>query len=386
MIRSRRGARVALLAVVSLGAASLLTAGAMADSQRGVVSTDGVATAKALVAKARAPQLWKQPGPAFDATKAKGKTVFYISLSLSIPFQQNILKGVQDAMAATGNKTVAFDGKAQVSEYARGIEQAISQKADAIIIAGISSTQLAAPINDAGKAGIPVITEQTHDPGPPAANEPKAVKAEATHCFSCAGRLMADYLTADSGGKAKAMVIWSSDISFIGEPQLAGIKSEAAKLCPKCELLIKDVRVANWATGIPTLVQSIVRSDPKVNYIMPLYDGMALFVVPAIHQANGQNRVKVITFNATPGVMEFVKRKDVVVADVGSAAQSQGWGIADDVLRVWTGHAPAKDIFVPERTFDSQNIGQIDLKAQESSWYGDPAWKSKYLALWGVKK
>src|SRR5579883_64098 len=174
------------MAAIAVGAgAGLVGAAAFAADNGTVRSFDGVATAKALVRKEEAPQEWKKPGPAFDASKAKGKTVWYISLSLSIPFQQNILKGVQDAMAATGNKVVAFDGKGQVSEYARGIEQAVSQKADAIIIAGISSTQLAAPINDAGKAGIPVITEQTHDPGPPLPDEPKAVKGEATHCFSC---------------------------------------------------------------------------------------------------------------------------------------------------------------------------------------------------------
>jgi ribose transport system substrate-binding protein len=348
-------------------------------------ASDGVGTAKRLVAQAMAGPGWKAPGPAFDGARAKGKTVFYISILASLPIEGNIFKGLTQATQAVGAKLVTFDGKSQASEFARGIEQAISQKAGVIVLGGVPGPLVAAPLADAKKAGIPVITARTQDVGPPIKKDPSAVVGEVTHCFVCAGRMIGDETIADSNGKAHAVLLTSSNVGLISDAETNGIKAEMKRLCPQCKLTIVDFPTNVWNT-LGTRIVPILRQDPSINYILPLYDNMVVYLLPAVHAANLQNRVRIVSFNGTPAIMNFLKNKDVVVADVGDANIWQGWAIADAAFRVLAGLKPPLDAHIPERLFTAANINTINLKGDESSWYGGGNWRARYLKLWRVTK
>jgi hypothetical protein len=83
-------------------------------------------------------------------------------------------------------------------------------------------------------------------------------------------------------------------------------------------------------------------------------------------------------------VIDYLAHHDVVAADVGVANVRGAWANADPVLRVWAGVPRTNNIHSPERLFDSHNIGSVDLKAQESTWYGKVDYVAKYKKLWGV--
>lgn len=360
------------------------SSGGTADQQGAAA---GVREARELVAKFEAPVPFEAPGPAFDASEASGKTVAIVALGLTIPFTINIANGIEDGLAAAGVDAIKYDGKFQVTEQTRAFQQAIARDVDAIVFIAIAPSLLSAQIADAKQAGIPVISQGVDDPGVrvPGEEEGSGVVATATHCYSCAGRMMADAAIADSNGKANIVAIWSSDIPDTGKFELDGIEEELDKRCPDCEFKTHDVPFAKW-DSLTTGVQSIMREDPSVDYFLPLYDGMALFVVPGIHAARAEDKVKVVSFNATPAVMKFMAQGDVVVADVGSAQVRQGWATADQILRVLTDTDPVDDIKVPLRLFTESNIDSIDLDAQESTWYSDDDWKSEYEQLWGLSE
>jgi ribose transport system substrate-binding protein len=130
--------------------------------------------------------------------------------------------------------------------------------------------------------------------------------------------------------------------------------------------------------------QQILRANPDMEYLVPVFDGMAFFVVPGVTAAGKSDQVKIVTFNATAAVMENLAKGNVVACEVGDATLWEGWGFADQSFRVMLKKTPLADIEVPERLFDSTNIDSIDLKAQESTWYSDTDFKAAYKEHWGL--
>lgn len=343
----------------------------------------GVDEARSSVAKwEKAPSEFEAPGPEFDATAARGRTVWAV-LILSIPFAQINAAGYEEALTAAGIELVKFDGKASVQQTSRGIQQAIAQRADLLLVQTLPATLFASDFARATQSGIPVVMVENQDPGPRNPDEPDAVAAGADQCHQCVGEIQADFTIADSGGEGKAVVVWSADIPGIGQPQLDGITSEFKRLAPDFDVDVKDVPIARWESGLPTLTQSLVR-DPSVKYLLPLYDGMVLHMLPAVHAAGAQDRVKIVTFNATPSVLESLKEGDVVAANIGANPEQFGWAWADQTLRLLSDIEPVADIKLPIRLFTENNIDTIDLDAPQQTWYGDTGFKDDYKKLWGV--
>jgi ribose transport system substrate-binding protein len=363
----------ALLAVVSLAGVGSVAARTTSHAQR----RDSVAQAKQLIAKAKRPVKFVAPGPSFNAAQAKGKSVYYIAQALNLEFTRSVTGGIVAGLKSAGVKVTTVDDKANISETARLIHQGIALHPAAIIIAERSDL-LRAPLRAAQKAGIPVVTQFEYDPrSPPASERALGVKAQVTFCYSCAGKLIADYAVANSNAKVNSVTYWSPD-DGVGKFEIGGIKNELARLCSSCTSKFKDVLIAQWATQIPTLTQSDLR-DHSVNYLLPVYDGMTLFMLPAIHAANAQKRVKIVSFNADKSAMNSMAHHDVIIADVGSPLKWFGYAVADETLRVITGHPAIANERVPLRVFDNSNLP--NLKKDESTWYG-ANFQAGYKRLW----
>jgi ribose transport system substrate-binding protein len=378
-----RTKRVAALAVVG-GLVAALGLAASSSATTRLSPAAGIAEAKKLIKVYEQPPKWAPPGKPFDASKAKGKSIWYVSLSLSIPFEKYMLQGIQQGAASVGAKGVGFDGKFSAAEGARGIEQAIQSKASVIMVGGFEPALVGPALADAKKAGIPVIMANVQDPGPPRKDYPPAVKGFATHSFSWPGKAEADFITVDSNGKANVLFMSTSDIPNITTPEKEAFLNELKRVCPGCKAQVMNVPSAQW-NQLTTKTASFIRANPDVDYIVPDFDGMVIFALPGVHSAGAQDKVKIVSFNATPSVMKALKNKDVVVAETGGPNLLQGWAFADQALRVAAGSPPLPDIGVKDRLFTASNIGSIDLGAQESTWYGNTDYVNAYKKLWGVK-
>jgi ribose transport system substrate-binding protein len=372
-----------LVGLVAIAAALFVAATSSASSR--LSPEQGIAEAKRLVTVYEQPPKWAPPGKPFDASKAKGKSIWYVSLGLSIPFEQYMLQGIKQGAALVGAKGVGFDGKFSATEYSRGIEQAIRAKASVILVGGIEPSLVGPALADAQRAGIPVIMANTQDPGPPRKDYPPAVKGIATHSFSWPGKTEADFITVDSKGKANIVFMSTSDIPHITVPMKDAFINELKRVCPGCKVKVMNVPSSQWSS-LQTKTASLIRANPKVDYIVPDFDGMVIFALPGVHSAGAQNRVKIVSFNATPSVMKALKSGDVVVAETGGPNLLQGWAFADQALRVAAGYPPLKDIGIKDRLFTKDNIDSIDLSAQESTWYGKIDYVGAYKKLWGLKK
>lgn len=388
--KRRRGWLVVLLATIS--AMAFVATGCGGDSDdssssgsggdKSAAETSSSSPAAVAVKKAQEPVAWEPPGPAIDVASLKGKDVWYVDYDLSIPFEQLLHQGLKEGLSAAGVNLTTVDGKSQVTEFNRGIENAVAQKADAILLGGFPIDLVKPSLEKAKAAGIPVIDTHSGDPGPVPAEAADLVAAQAAHSYSSPGALMADWIAVDSDGSGDIALIVSNELRTSNLVSDA-FNKELTSVCPDCNVKEFNVPVSNW-DGIQTEVQSILRANPDITYVAPVFDGMALFAVPGIVTAGRADDVKVVSFNASPAVMEMLKKGEVVKADVGSATVLQGWGYADQTYRVLLDEEPLDDIEVPERLFTEANINDIDLKGLESTWYTDVNWEDAYKQLWGL--
>jgi hypothetical protein len=73
-----------------------------------------------------------------------------------------------------------------------------------------------------------------------------------------------------------------------------------------------------------------------------------------------------------------------LAADVGGPNQWYGVALADQTLRILAGQPAVANENVPLRLFTRDNVGSINPKKDESTWYGSVNPITVYHKLWGL--
>jgi ribose transport system substrate-binding protein len=382
--RSRANLAMAGVALLLAGCGSVSASSSPSTGSAGAPATGGVAQAKRLVAQAERPINVVPPGGAFSTAQARGKSIWFVSVNLTIPFEQYIFKGLSAAARAVGAKAIPFNANGSAAEETRGIEEAVQAHANVIFAEAFSPDVAAPALAQAKAAHIPVVTSDFQDPGRMLPGYPPAVTAVASHSFSVPGKLLADTLVADSNGAANAIFLTTPDVGLANTLEVRAFSSEYRRLCPKCKVRFVAVPTAQWSS-LTTKTSELITANPGVNYLVPGFDGMVTFMIPGVTSAGALNRVHIISFNATPSVMEALKHHDGVVADIGGPNLLQGWAFGDQAIRLLSGDKPLLDLGIEDRLFDATNINTINLRAEESTWYTRSDYAGIYRRLWGVR-
>jgi ribose transport system substrate-binding protein len=371
---------------VRAGIGAVLCAAAVAGcghhgggSAAGVDMSKGAMAARAQLDRDRSIPRFRAPGPAFDARRAlRGKRLFEIPITSEVPFVAAVEQGMKQAAGEVGARLVVFPNQGKPSQWAQGIRTAIAQRAAAILLLAQDPRLVGPQIDQAKRAGIPVIVLRT-------TGEDQRCGA-GTACipgpFEKAGRLEADFAIADSGGDADAIVVTSKDAPSTG-PLVNGLKDEFGRRCPGCKLHFVDVPIPEWATRLRTEVQSALIRNPNADYLLPIYDSMSQFAVPAINAAHRAGRVKISTFNGTPFVLRTLQDKEVVAMDAGEGLAWIGWASMDQAFRAVAHERPVATENTPLRVFDRGNVDAAGHPPAFDRGYGN-AYVKGYSKLWGV--
>jgi ribose transport system substrate-binding protein len=378
--RTRRAAALTIAAVALASCGSDDESGSAAPAQGAAKA--GVEHAKAQISKYRAVPAFEPPGPAFDAKQAAaGKTLLSIPASSSIPFVQTIQDGMKEISGQVGMKFIDWPNQGKPVQWVQGMNQALDRKANVInLLAGINPGALGPQIAKAEQGGASVIASHLYDVNQPATNGADSVSIY----YEQAGRLLADWVIAKTNGDANVLAVTINEVVST-KPMMTGINDEFAEHCGSgCKVSTVNAAIADVATRIQPQVQSALVKDPKINYVIALYDSAeAPFVVAGIRQAGAKGRVKVVTFNGTPSVLKMVKSGDVEM-DVGESLDWISYGVMDQVMRLASGMEPVKDPKLPIRIFDKDNVDETGDPPTDSQGYGD-AYRDGYLKLWGLK-
>jgi ribose transport system substrate-binding protein len=208
----------------------------------------------------------------------------------------------------------------------------------------------------------------------------KDLDAEIPFKYAEVGRLLADWVIMKTGGKANVLLL-GADNSPNTFPLKDAFNDEIAKHCTNdCKVKYVSVPTPNWATQLQPEVQAAAVADPSINYVVPMYDGMASPVVAALRQTRNTERMPIATFNGSPSVLDMV-RDGTVAMDIGEPAQWVGRAVLDADMRVVAGLPAPKELQVPLRIFDSSNVAEAGTPATIDKGYGDAA-EAGFAKVW----
>jgi ribose transport system substrate-binding protein len=374
-------ASAALLAAGCGGSDSGASTSTAADSGAAAAASAGVAAAQKEVDAFRGVPEFKAPGEPFDARKAvAGKTLMSIPSSSSIPFVQTLQNGVKQIAGDVGMKFLDWPNQGQPVQWVQGMNAGLSRNVSAFnLMAGNNPASLGPQVAKAKAAKIPVIASHLYGVGDTPAAGVDTVSAP----YEQAGRLLADWIVAKTGGKADTLVVKIDEVVST-KPMMKGINDVFTKACGSdCPVSTINVAIADVASKITPQVQAALVKDPKINYIVGLYDSAeAPFIVSAVKQANAGSRVKVVTFNGTPSVLKLVKSGDVEM-DVSENLDWVSYAVADQAMRLIGGLPPVKDPQLPLRIYDKDNVDEAGTDPDTAEGFGN-SFKAGYRKLWGL--
>jgi ribose transport system substrate-binding protein len=343
-----------------------------------------VAQAKAFVGKYLVAPPWRGPTtPIKNISSLKGKLVVCVDSNFAVPFLKQLCDDTAAAFKLMGMRVLEIDGKGATSNYNAGVRTAIAQHAAGIALVAIGSTVLGPALTAAKAAGIPVVTAANDPQG---IAEPSTIGANISIIYKLVGQLQAAWAVANTNGVVDARGFYGgafpSDVA-----QALGQKSELAALCPSCKLTQESVLISNFPTTVPPIVETDVRSDPKLNWFLPTFDALNLYIVPAVIAAGAAKRVQSSSHNAIAANLDYVLKGQVETAEIGENTNWWGYATADDLARLML-HQPAiTDEHVPERVFTQANLkalGGAKVVNNQDALFGVP-YQGKYKALWGLR-
>lgn len=340
-----------------------------------------LAEAKALVDKHLQVPQFEATMPAFDASCANGKKLLSIPVSSTIPFVQGVEVALEETGKQLGMTVMHWKNQGNPTQWVQGVEYAISNKFDAIdLFGGIIPSSIGPQVKAARDAGIKIFGasySDTTQEGDPLADVTLAQP------YSKAGEIIGAWIAAKTEGKANVLIIGSDDIQQ-SQPFAEAIGAALDKMCAGgCSHKYVNVNIPDWATKIQSTVQSALLADPTISYVVPLYDSMSQFVLPALAITGKKDDVKIATFNGTPEVLDMVRNGDVEM-DVGESLSWMARSMLDGYMRGMCGMDGGKELNVPLRIFAKDNATEAGVPAAFNQGYGDSD-VAGYNALWGVK-
>lgn len=362
--------------VSALGAALALSSTLLMGGGASALAASAYTGAVTAVHAAEKPIQLTLPKTKVDMAKNRGKKIWYVAPDMEIPFIAQIAGGVQAAAKAAGMTAIVCDGKGNVSTFNQCVSEAVSQKVSGIILQGINPALVSAPLKQAVKDHIPVIDSLNGDPSQPLTN---GVLAHVTVNYTLGGKLMADYVAAASKGKGQ-VIIFTSSIYTIYQNMVKGFEQELKLRCPKCKVdAVENVQPTQVSTEMGTITSTAITRYPGAHYLVPFYDALVSFMIPAIQQV-GSHAV-IISHDGVTTNLDLIRKGDVQVADVSNPpTPSMGWAEVDELGRLMTGQ-PAVFEDLPQQIFVKANVGTND----NNLFPGYANYQAKYEALWGVK-
>jgi ribose transport system substrate-binding protein len=349
-----------------------------------------VAYAQARLAQVSGPVTnFPPPGPPLkNVASLRGKTVYYVPVTLEDPEFAIVAGALKTAFSKVGINLVPCSAQANPSGISACMGRVVAAKAAGVITDSIPFVEAANAFEKVEAAKIPIMLTDQLVPPPGVPGSVKGLGDRKLGYILGNGTvplgLIADWVIADSGGKANVLISEFVDSPSTIQYVQQGAVPEFQKHCPGCKVAFSKVQNANFNL-IPSQTSASLLSNPSTNYVIPEFDAAIQPVYGGVQHSGFASKVKGASTSAILGGLQMIKAKQFMAADVGTNFPYQAWADADNVMRQMLG-MPVVAEHIPMRLFTAQNINSIQLTpaAQSSgAWYGTNGYQTMFSKLWG---
>ncbi|MBV9715978.1 MAG: substrate-binding domain-containing protein [Solirubrobacterales bacterium] len=395
-ISSKRRRAIAVLAISAILALAVAACGSSSSGgSSGASGSGGGSSSGSFMSSAQISQLqavvnqaeqvppFTNPGPPFDAKKAAGKKVMAIPTASQLPVCEQIAHDVVSIGQMVGMTGKVFDNSGGPSGWIPGIQQAISQHYNAIVLlCGIDPNLIKPQLQAAKSAGIAVVDSGLFDSTVNHGSVSPLVTSQTNIPNYLSIKQAADYMLLQN--KAKPFDIFeiqSNDLPA-GIVMDKALRTEVNTYCPKCVIRSTDIPVPNWGQQVQPAVSSALQADPNAKVVFPIFDGEVPPASAAV-RASGKDVTLFGDYGGTPAYINQMGAGTLPMGeDVGPTHLWRAYATMDEVLRILSGNqplSPDKD-GDPSRLFTKQNFKDVN---GPNGGFGT-AFVTGYQKLWGV--
>lgn len=315
----------------------------------------------------------KVPKPAEDETFDPGTgTAQIVSCSQAAGGCRSFSALITTALEDMGwTVPPTYDGAFDPAKEAAGINKAVQEKADAIILVSVEYEVVKAAVDNANAAGIPIVCFNCISEG-------YADITDVGQLGTPQGESIAWFIVANTGGTAN--VVGFEDTAYnVVVNRFKGIEGVFDQ-CPECSFKKEQISGTALAEPGPPQWTAALAEDPELDFGIPPYDAFVESMSTTAKQHGGT--VMVSGNDGYPEVLEKMVLPDSNIPDnYVSAIPYSAYVTADIVGR------KAADVPVWEGTGDIPALLVEDESAAEylPSGYYEPGfdYKAYFHKLWG---
>jgi ABC-type sugar transport system substrate-binding protein len=373
----------------SSSSSSAATSASPAASTSPATSTGSSSSASGGLAEAQAAvKQFSQPptladlklGPPLPKAPPKGKVVDWLGSPIGVGVEQGkavakaaqVLGWTYKSIPETGEGPTAFTGAWSV----------VLQNPPSGVIEqdGADLSFIKSSVDQATAKGIAYASGSFMSP----VNSSTLADAAGPVAFTERGQLMADWITADSDGKADTVFFSDNQYPLIAVEANA-FQAQYEKVCPGCKLSIQQVNAADIGTKIPGQVTGYMQANPNTKYIALSFGDLATGIPAALKGAGlTPSQVKIIS-----GAGDTVNYQDIAsgafeVVSVSEDLTISAYREVDALARYWEGESPSEIQKIEDVQYPYQFITKATVQNPSQPYHAIPGEEAAYYKLWHV--
>jgi ribose transport system substrate-binding protein len=364
----------AALAAVTLAACSSGKTASTTQNQSAGQATSSASVSAAKTAVAGYEQVPTSLGlPSLTSKAPTGKTIVFINGGTT-QTNQNAL-GIQAAAAAAGWKYREItDDQSDASSVLAAFKQALQYHPYAVSTTGSPYSQFASVLPAYAKAGAIILP--VYGAYPVSSTLPANIVGDAS--FTTAGKMLAAWVTADSGGTGDVLLVGTDAFPSLAELRV-GFQSELAQGCPGCKVTTIQLTVAQALgnQGNPVVVNAL-RRNPDIKYVVGVDGAFLTGLSSSLSSAGLQGKVKIATGFGDVANETAIKAGNESVT-TGNPSLLAGWLTVDAALRHLEGMPyPAGYGALPNELLTSTDTWSVGTSYNEPADYAtlfEQLWK-----------
>lgn len=276
----------------------------------------------------------------FVGAEEKPYKIACVLMEVENIFYQFIADGMKQAAKETGNELVVGNSEANVLTEAKLVDAYTAQGVDAIAISAFNSSASEAALRRAKRAGLIVVNFNTTMKR----GMDYFVGADNFGLGSKNGKMIADYVQKNLGGKAKAGLITISMFE-VGVLRHEGFLSETSKV-PGIEIVgMQDGRTPEEAQRA---TEAMLQAHPDLKIIWGSTDAATTGILAAVRAKGREKDVIVLATDISPQLCrELLDSSSPLMSIVAQRPEEMGYRAYMTALDVMQGETVPAEILVP---------------------------------------
>ena len=232
------------------------------------------------------------------SSAGKGRTFVVSFMTLNNPFFVDLNEGIKKVVEARGDKLVTLDAQMQSLKQKNDISDVLQQKPAAIFLNPVNWEGVRASLQDAKRAGVPVIVVDTD------VSDADMVLCQVVSDNVGAGRLAAEELAKVNPKAHVAILHFSTAKSCID--RVAGFH-EVLKKYPDIKVLDTQEGKATREGSFPVM-RDLLERYPDLDAVFPINDPSALGAASAIEAAGKGGKITIVTVDGSREAAEAIQQ------------------------------------------------------------------------------